>query len=195
MQVLLVYAHPDPESFCGRLRDTAVAALEGAGHQVDLLDLYAEGFDPVLGPDEWSKHQVGIAALPELADHARRLGQARALVLVHPTWWGGQPAILKGWLDRVWIEGVAYTLPTGRSRVRPRLHNLRRIVVVTTHGSPHRMNRLQGEPGRLVAMRGVRALAHPLARKRFIAYYGIDRDEPERREAFVGRVARELARL
>ena len=196
MHVLVVFAHPDHRSFCGRLLGTATGALTGAGHTVDLLDLHAEGFDPVLAEHEWADRLRGGRA-PELAAHDARLRRAYALVLVHPTWWGGQPAILKGWLDRTWplpsSPGLRRWFPVLPSR-RP-LGNLRRVVVVTTHGSPRRVNRLQGEPGRLVARRGLRGVVHPLARTRFLACYGLDGDDPGGREAFVARVARELGRL
>jgi hypothetical protein len=68
-------------------------------------------------------------------------------------------------------------------------------VVVTTHGSPKRVNLVQGESGRRLVMRSLRLLVHPRARRRWVAYYGIDRDEPARRDAFVARVAAELGRL
>jgi putative NADPH-quinone reductase len=184
VRVLVVYAHPDPDSFVGRLKDTVVGTLARCGHQVDLLDLYAEGFDPVLRDTS-----------EEDAEHARRLVAADALVLVHPTWWSGQPAILKGWVDRVWAEGVAYHVRPGSPRPRRLLRGLRRLVVVTTHGSSRRVNLVQGESGRRLVLRSLRALAHPLVRCRWVAYYGIDEDLPARREVFVARVAREMARL
>ena len=67
--------------------------------------------------------------------------------------------------------------------------------MVTTHGSSRRVNLIQGESGRRLALRSLPRLAHPRVRCRWIAYYGIDRDEPARREAFVARVAQEMARL
>lgn len=193
MHVLVVYAHPDPESFSARLRDTVLAALERAGHEVELLDLYAEGFDPVLGAEAWAP--AGALADPALARHHALLARAEALVLVHPTWWSGHPAILKGWFDRVLCDGVAYTRRPGRRRRRGQLRGLRRLVVVTTHGSPRRINLLQGESGRKLVMRSLHPLAHPLARRRWLAYYGIDEDDPVRREAFVARVAAAMAQL
>lgn len=195
MRVLVVYAHPDPESFAARLRDTVVGTLERCGHDVDLVDLHVEGFDPVLRAEAWADQRLGLGPRPEVAGHVDRLLAAEALVLVHPTWWSGQPAILKGWFDRVWAEGVAYSRSPGRGRLHSHLRGLRRLVVVTTHGSPRRVNLLQGESGRHLAMRSLRRFAHPLARFRWVALYGMDEDEPARREAFVARVAREMTRL
>jgi len=192
--VLVVHAHPVASSFGAGLRDRAVAALVRGGHQVDLLDLYADGFDPVLSEAEHAVHGQDPSPRPELLDHARRLRSAEALVLVHPTWWGGQPAILKGWFDRVWAAGVAFTLVPGSTRPRAGLRNLRRLVVVTTHGSSKWTNALQGEPGKHLVGRGLRPLCHPLARTRWIALYGLDRVEASERERFLRRVDDRLSR-
>lgn len=195
MRALVVYTHPHGDSFCARLRDTVVATLQEGGHRVDLLDLHAEGFDPVLSAAEVAAHGEGLAARPAVQRHAELLGAAELLVLVHPTWWGGPPAMLKGWFDRVWCEGVAYTLPPGADRIRPQLRNVRRLVVVTTCGSGRWVNLLQGEPGRRTIRWGLRTLLHPLVRTTWLCLYGLDRNTEEDRRHFVGEVARRLRRL
>ena len=196
MRVLLVYAHPLADSYVAAVRATAVAGLEGAGHDVDMQDLYAEGFEPCLSPEEWRAHRPGIAAKPDdVKSHAERLQRADALVLVYPTWWGGQPAIMKGWLDRVWVEGVAYTLPSGASRVQPLLRNIRHLVAVTTHGSPKRVNAMEGEPGKRIVLRQMRSLCHPRVRTRWLALYGVDQSDEPRRRAFLAQVHDAMAHL
>ena len=175
MNVLVLYAHPSADSFVGRLRDTAVTSLSQAGHVVNLLDLWAEGFDPLPKPGS------NVDAI--LARHAALLNDAHGLLFVYPTWWGGQPAILKGWLELVLPEA-------GR-----RLRRIRRVAVVTTHGSPRWVNILQGEPGRLVTMRGVAARVHPFARRRWIALYGLDQDNAAVRERFAAHVAARMSRF
>jgi putative NADPH-quinone reductase len=116
MRVLLVHAHPAGDSFVSHLRDVAVEALHDGGHRVDVADLYREGFDP-LGDGVGSSAGTDLAAAAEaaaaaggagtgrpgadVAGHRARLARADALVLVHPTWWGGPPAVLKGWFDQV----------------------------------------------------------------------------------------------
>ena len=153
MNVLVVYCHPDPASFVAAARDRVLAALDRDGHVVRLTDLYAEGFDPCFDAHDRRTHlEPGTA--PALQRHADDLRWCEALVLVYPTWWSGQPAMLKGWIDRVWANGVAWTLPAGSNRLRPLLANVRRIVVVTTHGSSKVVNALQGESGKRVATRG-----------------------------------------
>jgi len=195
VNVLLVHCHPDPASFTAHLRDRAVSVLRAGGHDVDLLDLYAEGFEPELTPRDRVTHRDPPDTKPHLADHARRLQWAEALVFVYPTWMGGQPAMLKGWFDRVWINGIAYALPEGADRVRPLLRNIRRIVAVTTHGSSKLVNAVEGEPGKRVITRSLRVLCHRFARTSWIALYGIDRATEVERTAFVERVERRLARL
>ena len=130
---------------------------------------------------------------PVVADHVARLTGATALVLVHPTWWSGQPAVMKGWLDRVLVLGAAYELVPGRDRVRGRLRQIRRLAVVTTHGSPRWVNVLQGEAGRLTALRQVRLLCHPRCRRQWVAMYGLDRAGAPQRAAFLDRVERRFS--
>lgn len=161
---LVVHCHPDPDSLSAAARDRAVAALRSRGQEVDVVDLYADGFDP-LAP----------------AIDAECLERATTLVLSYPTWYGGQPAALSAWLDR------ALSTPGA-------LRNVRRLVVVTSHGSGRVMNRLEGEPGRRVARRAVRARCHKLARSRWVALYGVDRDRAADRERWLSRIDRELAR-
>lgn len=187
-RVLVVFAHPVADSFIGAARGRAVAALEAAGHTVDTIDLYAEEFDPVLQASEWANHD-GHGGIPEdIRAHVTKLQWADSLVLVYPTWFGAQPSILKGWFDRVWVEGVAYRLPGNGGHLRPKLRNIRRIVVVTSHGSTRFINRTTGEPGKRVVRLGLRSLCHPLTRTQWIAFYGNDTAQPADRAAFLDRV-------
>lgn len=195
MNVLVVSAHPVAESFTHHLRDRAVAALRTAGHEVRVTDLYAQGFDPRLSYAERLGHRDDPATKGAVAAHTADLRWAEALVLVYPTWWSGPPAMLKGWFDRVWVEGVAYTLPAGSARIRANLGNVRRLAVVTTHGSSRWVNVLEGQVGRLLTLRAMRILVHPLARRRWLAMYDMDRATPERCAAFTARVERAMARL
>jgi putative NADPH-quinone reductase len=194
VNVLVVFGHPDGASFVAAVRDRAVGALERSGHAVDLLDLYAEGFDPRVSDAEWSG-AAPARSDPALSAHIARLQAAEALVFVYPTWWGGPPAMVKGWLDRVWVEGVAFRRVAGSNRPRARLTNVRRLVVVTTHGSTKWINAVEGEPGKRLVGRWLRVLCHPFARTRWIALYGVDQSDESARRRFLGRVERELARL
>lgn len=195
MRVHVVHCHPDPASFVAAARDRVVAGLTAGGHEVRLLDLYADGFVPELSAWEREHHLDDPSIKPDIARYADDLQWCEALVLVYPTWFSGQPAMLKGWIDRVWVRGVAYDLPEGSNTIRPRLRNIRRIVAVTTHGSPKWMNMLQGEGGKRVAFRSLRILCSRRARTTWLAFYGIDLADHDDRVAFLDDVERRMRDL
>lgn len=192
MRSLVVYCHPDPASFTAASRDRVLAALTRRGDDVRLTDLYAEGFDPLFTAEERAAH-LEHGADPSVARYVEDLRWCQRLVLVYPTWWSGQPAMLKGWIERVLVNGIAWELPAGANRLRGRLRDLRRIVAVTTHGSSKVKNALQGEPGKRMVTRTLRSICHPLTRTTWLAFYGIDTAPPERRAAFLDRIERVLA--
>jgi len=196
MRVLVVFCHPTHESLTGAALARALAGLATGGHEVRVVDLYAEGFRPELSLDERAAHLVDHRLEPglraEVTPSVEALRWCQALVLVHPTWWSGQPAMLKGWFDRVWVRGVAWDLPDGSDRIRPMLRDLRRIVTVTSHGSSKIVNAVEGEAGKRIASRSLRAVCSRRCRVRWIALYGVDTSTPERRVAFLDRVEREL---
>ncbi len=199
MKAFVVFCHPRRDSLCGAALERVLAGLAAGGHEVRTADLYADGFRPELSTLERAGHSTDHRADPslraDLAAHIDDLRWCEALVLVYPTWWSGQPAMLKGWLDRVLVRGVAYDLPEGADRIRPMLQHVRRIVAVTTHGSPKWINALEGEAGKRIVTRSIRVLCHPLARTRWLALYGVDRATAEQRQRFLDRVERRLARL
>lgn len=199
MRYLVVAAHPLADSFNAALRQAVIEGLTRAGHEIDLLDLYAERFDPVLSAAERT------AYFAPAADHTRieraaldgqiaRLRRAEGIVLVYPTWWFGFPAILKGWLDRVWLPGVAFEL--GGPALRPGLRQVTRLAVVTSYGSPAWYIRLvMRDPARRIVRRGLATLCHPRCRTRFLALYGMDGADERRRRRFLAKVRRRLASL
>ncbi len=193
-RALVVYCHPLEESFVAAARDRAVAALSTGGVEVRVNDLYAEGFDPTFTASE-RVHHLRAGTDPSITSYADDLQWCDTLVLVYPTWWSGQPAMLKGWIDRVWVNEVAWTLPDGANRLRPALRNVRRLVAVTTHGSSKFINAVEGESGKRTLTRSLRAMCHPLARTTWVAMYGIDNASDDDRAAFLDRVERRLGRL
>ncbi|TIT75484.1 MAG: NAD(P)H-dependent oxidoreductase, partial [Mesorhizobium sp.] len=118
MRVLVVYCHPVPESFCASIRDSAVEVLTRRGWEVRLLDLYAENFNPVMSCEERRFYNERAPQDPALKPHFDHLMWAEAILFVYPTWWYGLPAMLKGWLDRVWATDVAFQLPNGKGRIK-----------------------------------------------------------------------------
>ncbi len=102
MNVLIVYAHPNPHSFNAAMRDTAIRTLSQAGHSILLSDLYAMRFNPVLSAEELRGDQSSVQ--PEI----EKVRRADLLLFQFPNWWYGMPAIMKGWVDRVFAYGFAY---------------------------------------------------------------------------------------
>jgi NAD(P)H dehydrogenase (quinone) len=194
MKTLVVYCHPAVDSFASAVLDTTVAALHAARHEVRVTDLYAEDFDPVLSADEHEHHLDDPVTKPGITEHAANLRWCESLVLVYPTWWAGQPAMLKGWIDRVWVNGVAWELPKSSTRLKPLLRNIRRLQVVTTHGSSKWINALEGEGGKRTAMRSLRLLCAPRCRTHWVAMYNIDRSTLEQRNHFLRRVTARLSK-
>jgi NAD(P)H dehydrogenase (quinone) len=193
MRALVIYCHPNPTSFIAAARDRALAGLAAGEHEVRLTDLYAEGFEPAMSASERRAHKTPGAAA-DLQRYADDLMWAEMLVLIYPTWWSAQPAMLKGWFDRVWVAGVAWHLPEHANVIKPLLTRIRRIVVVTTHGSPKYLNALEGESGKRTVTRALRSMCSKRTRTTWCAMYGVDDNDEARRLRFLDRVERTLAK-
>jgi NAD(P)H dehydrogenase (quinone) len=193
MHVLVVYCHPRPDSFCSALRDTAVSALQGARHTVEVRDLYAEGFQPSMGADERGRYYGDRPDREGIETYIAALQRAEALLLVYPTWWFGLPAMLKGWFDRVWVPGVAFRLRESGG-LEPRLLNIRRIGVVTTYGAPRWLLWYIGWPDRRMVRSGFRSLCARRCRLDWMALTNMDTCSHRQRERFLARVHGDLSR-
>jgi len=190
MRVLVVFAHPVETSFSAALHRTTVEALKAAGHEVDDCDLYAEDFQPVMSRQERiDYHDTTINTKP-VQNYVDRLKAAEGLVLVHPVWNYGYPAIMKGFFDRVFITGVNFVIENGD--LKPNLRNVRRMAAVTTYGGSHFRSFLMGDPPRRQFRRAWRAQIHPLARTNYLALYAMDKQTDAGRAAFVARVDRAM---
>ncbi len=195
MRALVVHAHPVAESFNRSLNKFVCATLEEQGHEVRNLDLYTENFMPVLSPAERrAYHDEGDNVAPVRA-HLEHLAWCTGLVFVYPTWWYSQPAILKGWLDRVLVPHVTFTMPVGNKPVQPLMQHIGCLGGVSTYGAPWLWTRWVGDPGRRIIMRGIRALVHPRAKTFWAALYKMDSSTPESRRAFLAEVERKLRAL
>lgn len=199
MNILVVTAHPSQKSFLWALRETALEQMKENGHDVRVHDLWQENFDPVFTLFERKNHvsdpEVKLKQFPELRQHVVDLQWCEALVLVYPTWWSSQPAILKGWIDRVFMSGVAWRLDAGKALLSPNLKNVRKIVVITTHGSRKWMNWLEGEGGKRIAFRAIRTMFHWRTKATWISVYGLDRTSHSERQRAIGRVRKKVNRV
>lgn len=110
MFALLVLAHPGDASFSHAMAQVARNVLERQGHRVAVHDLYAERFNPV---QPCGEAQNSASSDPLVEQHCSELAQADLILVFHPNWWGQPPAILKGWIDRVFRLGTAYDYPPG----------------------------------------------------------------------------------
>jgi len=186
MRVLLVHAHPRSDSFSTALRDTTAKALRAAGHEVEIRDLYHEGFRPALSALERAAYHDTPGNLRGIEDHVTSLRSAEALVLVYPTWWYGMPAMLKGWFDRVWAPGVAFHMSEGA--ITPGMRHIKRLAVVTTYGSPGWLLWYIGHPDRKLIGRGIRRLCARRARLDWLSLTRMDSRKPPELQSFLAKV-------
>jgi NAD(P)H dehydrogenase (quinone) len=142
VNIFIVYAHPEPHSFNGAMKDLAVSVLRMQGHQVAVSDLYAMAFDARAGRADFSsdydeplrlqasqlRASVTNEFSPEISSEIAKLLACDLLILQFPLWWFSMPAILKGWIDRVFAYGVTYG-PAVEFAAR-------KAMVVTTTGGP-----------------------------------------------------------
>jgi NAD(P)H dehydrogenase (quinone) len=142
VNVLVVYAHPEPHSFNGAMKDLAVSLLSAQGHEVVVSDLYAMAFDARAGCSDFLSNydeplrlqasqlraSVTNGFSPAITSEIKKLLACDLLILQFPLWWFSMPAILKGWIDRVFAYGVTYG-PAVKFAAR-------KAMVVTTTGGP-----------------------------------------------------------
>jgi putative NADPH-quinone reductase len=199
MRILLLFCHPAPVSFQRSIAEALAARLAADGHSVRMIDLYAEGFDPVLDGGGWRAHRSNQAhPAADLVPHIAALRDAEGLALVYPTWWYGLPAMLKGWFDRVWQPGVAFAIENGVFRTGY-LQLLTRFAVITTYGSPRLfIERVVGDPARRQAVRGLALQFAAGVRTCWRPIYDVDDRAPadlaKARDRAVADVARHFSR-
>ena len=192
MRVLTVLAHPVPESFVAAAHGRLVEALGAAGHEVRALDLYAIGFDPVLRADERRSYMTpGRNVPPDVAEQLEHLRWAEGVIFVYPTWWYSLPALLKGWLDRVFVPYETFELGSRLKPIVGRLTHIRLVGGISTYGSPAWWIRLVvRDPGRSLIMHGMRPLCAKGCRTFWLGLHRMDTASEARRLAFLDRVGR-----
>ena len=150
MRALIVHAHPEPESFTGAMRDTIVDALQERGDEIEVVDLYRLGFNPVLSradfpapsnPDNFAytaEQRAGYKSANlarDIMEQIEAVLAADLLVLTFPVYWFSMPAILKGWIDRVFLAGPMYS---GRNMyARGGMRGRRALVAASLGGRDH----------------------------------------------------------
>jgi len=135
MKHLVVYAHPHPESFNYSIMETIVQALENKGHEVVVRDLYALDFQPVLKPEDTNAMKSGHIP-DDIKTEQEFITQSDVITFIYPIWWAGLPAIIKGYVDRVFSYGYAYAY--GEEGIIQLLKG-KKGLIINTHGASKEM--------------------------------------------------------
>jgi putative NADPH-quinone reductase len=188
LRVLVLFAHPVAASFGAGLHAKVVQTLRARGHAVDDCDLNAEGFDPVMTAED----RLGYYDIPgnrrRVGPYVERLLRSEALVFLFPVWNMGFPAILKGFVDKVFLPGVSFSMKDGA--YARSLHNIKRLGVVCTYGGSRWKTFLMGDPPRRFLKRTMVRTCAPGAACDYLAHYDMDHTTLERRERFLRTVER-----
>ena len=194
MRILYLYCHPLAESFHAAIRSAALNALEKGRHSVDLLDLYAELFEPALTADERRHYFESPRNQAGLETYVERLKGAEILLVQFPTWCFGTPAMLKGFFDRLLIPGVAFDM-LGQSGAKPSLDGLHKIVGVVTYGQPWSAAFWMGDAPRKTITRFLPWFTNGKAKSEYHALYNVDKSTDAKRRAFIVRVENAMRAL
>jgi len=193
---LVIVAHPCGDSLTHALAARAEAGLRTAGYEVALLDLYALGFRAAMSEAERTSYHEDQPILdPIVAEHADLIKRTTVVVFVYPTWWSGLPAILKGWLERVIVPGVGFRFDERTGKVKPGLGHVRRLVGISTYGSPRSAVRLINDNGRRTIARALRLSCGVRTRTQWLGLYSVDNSTKSERQDFAASVERTMASL
>lgn len=194
MRLLVVFAHPSDQSLGFALFTRAVETLKSQGHEVEALDLYRLGFDPIISCEEWHSYLTDTDQnITNVRDHVDKLKWAEGLVFVFPTFFYGVPAMMKGWFERVWLPGIAFEKAEARNKIPvPKLQDKKLIAVITTSGSPRWWLWLIKDPVRSFFKRGLRPLFGRRCRYIWCQLYNMNHVDREEGTRFLGHVERKL---
>jgi putative NADPH-quinone reductase len=197
MKFLVVYAHPVPTSFNHAIFETVTRVLSASGHDVRAIDLYAEGFQPVLSrADREAYLESSEQLISQVPEHVENLKWAEGLVFVFPTWYQGPPAILKGWFERVWLPGVTFHPAEAKGKTPAScIRKIKRLAVITTSGSPRWMMFVIGNPCKRFFMRALRMLFSPRCKSTWLQLYEMNVIDDAKRREFLARVERKMGQL
>ena len=186
MKIVVVLGHPSGDSYCAAIFDAIISALEAqSAHSVTAIRLADEKFTTAMSSAERAAYETDAPLISdETKRHAELLKQAEALVFVYPTWWSGLPAQLKGWLDRVFVLGVAFRF-NNNGKIRPNMQNVRHIIGISTYGSPWRYVKLINDNGRRTLTRAIRMSTGLRTRTMWCGIYALDTCTQHQREKFI----------
>jgi NAD(P)H dehydrogenase (quinone) len=130
MKHLIIYAHPNAKSLNSHLKNILVEHLERGNHEVIVRDLYQLNFNPILSLEDMAGQRSGIVS-DDVKKEQNFITWADCITFIHPIWWTGLPAIMKGYIDRVFSYGFAYRYDQG---IQKGLLTGKQTVIINTHG-------------------------------------------------------------
>ena len=191
MKVLVVLAHPNPDSFSHAIVDRVVCALANREHSVSVIDLYGLDYSPALARAELAAYPTSEPAIdPMVIEHTRLIQECSTIVFVYPTWWSSMPAILKGWIDRTMLPGIAFSVDPQTLKLQPGLTNVRRLIGISTFGGPRLASLVVRDNGSKIVTRSLRAVCHRRCRTTWLRMFNVDSSTIAQREKFLRRVER-----
>ena len=195
MNIVVVLGHPSADSYCAAIFERIILALESQStHTVTAIRLADEKFATAMSTAERVAYETTTPLInDETKRHAEVLLQAEALIFVYPTWWSCLPAQLKGWLERVFVLGVAFRF-NKNSKIRPNLHNVRHIIGVSTYGSPWRYVKLVNDNGRRTLTRAIRMSTGLRTRTMWCGIYALDTCTQQQREKFIADTTQKIVK-
>lgn len=136
MRTVIVFNHPYEGSFGNAILNAATEGLQQANHEVDLMHLDNDGFNPVMSKEDLKAFVDHKPVDPQVIDYNKRLKMADHLIFIFPIWWDLMPAMTKGFVDRVLTPGVVYEHHPRGFGLIPLLKNLKSVTVITTMNKP-----------------------------------------------------------
>jgi NAD(P)H dehydrogenase (quinone) len=196
MRIQVVHCHPLVESYDHALFLAIVATLRQGGHDVIATDLYREGFQPAMTEDERRSYMGNGYDGRAVAHYIETLRSVEGFVLCYPHWWFSMPAMLKGYVDRVWAPGTAFVYDEKDHHLEPSLRNIKLFGAVTTYGSPWWVvNLFAGNAGKKVLMRGMKPMCAKDVTSFYLAHFDMDHSTERSRQAFLDKVRSRLSRF
>jgi len=196
MKVLVVLAHPNPDSFSHAIVDRVVSTLTNRDHSVSVIDLYSLDYSAALTRAELAAYPTSEPAIdPMVIEHTRLIQECSTIVFVYPTWWSSMPAILKGWIDRTMLPGIAFSVDPQTLKMQPGLTSVRRLMGITTFGGPRLASLVVRDNGSKIVTRSLRAICHRRCRTTWLRLFNIDSSTVAQREKFLQRVERTVQKI
>ncbi|MWN32748.1 MULTISPECIES: NAD(P)H-dependent oxidoreductase [unclassified Gilliamella] len=134
MKTLIIYSHPYEKSYNHAILERTVSLLKESGKDFDIIDLYKDGFNPIYTPEELRLYSTGQTTDPLVEKYQKMITDASDIVFIFPIWWYDLPAILKGFIDKVFKKNFSYIdTPTG---IKGKINHINSTTVLTTSDAP-----------------------------------------------------------